>query len=39
MSYVIEVFKRREIYRHLSNGADRVEHAASVLHDIIVQIA
>lgn len=39
MTYVFEVFKRREIYRHLSNGADRVEHAASVLHDIIVQIA
>jgi uncharacterized protein Yka (UPF0111/DUF47 family) len=39
MLYVIEVFKRREIYRHLSNGADRLEHAASVLHDIVVQIA
>jgi uncharacterized protein Yka (UPF0111/DUF47 family) len=39
MMYVIEVFKRREIYRHLSNGADRLEHAASVLHDIVVQIA
>ncbi len=37
--YVIEVFKRREIYRHLSNGADRLEHAAGVLHDIVVQIA
>jgi uncharacterized protein Yka (UPF0111/DUF47 family) len=39
MVYVIEIFKRREVYRHLSNGADRVEHAAGVLHDIIVQIA
>jgi uncharacterized protein Yka (UPF0111/DUF47 family) len=39
MKYVIDTFKRREIYRHLSNGADRLEHAASVLHDIIVQIA
>jgi uncharacterized protein Yka (UPF0111/DUF47 family) len=39
MMYVIEVFKRREIYRHLSNGADRLAHAASVLHDIVVQIA
>ena len=39
MMYVIEMFKRREIYRHLSNGADRLEHAAGVLHDIVVQIA
>jgi hypothetical protein len=39
MNYVIEIFKRREVYRHLSNGADRVQHAAGVLHDIIVQIA
>ena len=39
MTYVIDVFKRREIYRHLSNGADRLAHAASVLHDIVVQIA
>ena len=39
MLYVIEVFKRREVYRHLSNAADRLEHAASVLQDIAVQIA
>ena len=39
MRYVIETFKRREVYRHLSNGADRLEHAAGVLHDIVVQIA
>ncbi len=39
MMYVIEIFKRREIYRHLSNAADRLEHAGGVLHDIIVQIA
>lgn len=39
MRYVIQMFKRREVYRHLSNAADRVEHAASVLHDIAVQIA
>ncbi len=36
--YVIEIFKRRELYRHLSNAADRLEHAAGVLHDIAVQI-
>jgi hypothetical protein len=39
MMHVIEMFKRREVYRHLSNAADRLEHAAGVLHDIIVQIA
>ncbi len=39
MLYVVETFKRREVYRHLSNGADRLEHAAGVLHDIVVQIA
>lgn len=39
MLHVIEIFKRREVYRHLSNAADRLEHAAGVLHDIAVQIA
>lgn len=39
MMHVISMFKRREIYRHLSNSADRLERAAGVLHDIIVQIA
>lgn len=39
MRYVIEIFKRREVYRHLSNSADRVERGAGVLHDILVQIA
>jgi uncharacterized protein Yka (UPF0111/DUF47 family) len=39
MRYVFEVFKRREVYRHLSNAADRMEHAGGVLHDIVVQIA
>ncbi len=39
MLYVINMFKRREVYRHMSNAADRLEHAAGVLHDIVVQIA
>jgi uncharacterized protein Yka (UPF0111/DUF47 family) len=39
MLYVIEVFKRREVYRHLSNSADRVSNAGEVLHDIVVQIS
>lgn len=34
-----EIMARREIYRHLSNGADRLAHAGQTLHDIIVKIA
>ncbi|MBF0284188.1 MAG: DUF47 family protein [Magnetococcales bacterium] len=39
MGKVVEMFKRREIYRHLSNTADQMAHAAHVLHDIVVQIS
>ena len=31
-------FKRREVYRHISNAADRLAHAGEVLHDIVVKI-
>ncbi len=31
--------KRREIYRHLSNAADRLARAGNTLHDIVVKIA
>lgn len=34
-----EILRRREIYRHLSNGGDRLAHAGQTLHDIIVKIA
>ena len=34
-----EIMSRREVYRHLSNGADRLAHAGQTLHDIIVKIA
>ena len=34
----ITMFKRREIYRHLSNAADRMAHCANTLHDIVVKI-
>jgi uncharacterized protein Yka (UPF0111/DUF47 family) len=30
-----EVFKRREVYRHLSNAADHVANAGQVLEDIV----
>lgn len=34
----IHMFKRREIYRHLSNAADRMAHCANTLHDIVVKM-
>ena len=39
MLTVVDMFKRREVYRHLSNGADRLARAADRLHDIIVKIS
>lgn len=38
LAQVIDIFKRREIYRHLSNAGDRVAHAGESLHDIIVKL-
>lgn len=35
----VNMFKRREIYRHLSNAADRVAAATNTLEDIVVKIA
>ena len=34
----INMFKRREIYRHLSNTADRIATCADMLHDITVKM-
>lgn len=39
IAMVMEIFKRREVYRHLSNAADRLASAGEVLHDIVVKIA
>lgn len=39
VGFVLEILKRREIYRHMSNGADRVAFASEVLHDIIAKVA
>ena len=33
------IMRRREVYRHMSNGGDRLAHAGQTLHDIIVEIA
>lgn len=34
----LNMFKHRELYRHLSNAADRVHATANVLQDIIVKL-
>ena len=39
VGFVIEILKRREVYRHMSNAADRVAHAGDVLRDIVAKIA
>ncbi|MBF0628108.1 MAG: DUF47 family protein [Magnetococcales bacterium] len=39
MSYVLDIFKRREIYRHLFDAAIDMGNAGKVLHDIVVQVA
>ncbi|MBI2069315.1 MAG: DUF47 family protein [Elusimicrobia bacterium] len=36
---VISILKTREIYRHLSNAADRMDQAANILGDILVKSA
>jgi predicted phosphate transport protein (TIGR00153 family) len=35
---VMEMLKLRELYRHLSNCADRGDEAANVIHDIVVKM-
>jgi uncharacterized protein Yka (UPF0111/DUF47 family) len=36
---VMDILKLREIYRHLSNAADRGDQAANVIGDIVVKWA
>ncbi len=36
--HVMDMLKLREIYRHLSNCADRGDEAANVIHDIVVKM-
>jgi len=38
LEHVVEMFKLREIYRHLSNAADRGDEAANVITDIVVKM-
>lgn len=35
---ILDILKMREIYRHLSNAADRADEAANILSDIAVKI-
>lgn len=34
-----KILKTREIYRHLSNAADRLDEAANIISDIVVKIS
>lgn len=37
VEHVVEMLKKREMYRHLSNAADRGDEAANVISDIVVK--
>jgi predicted phosphate transport protein (TIGR00153 family) len=37
IDHVVEMLKLREVYRHLSNAADRGDEAANVIGDIVVK--
>ena len=37
--HVVEMLKMREVYRHLSNAADRGDEAANIIADIVVKKA
>jgi hypothetical protein len=39
LAHVVRMMKQREVYRHLSNAADRGDEAANVIADIVVKIA
>jgi uncharacterized protein Yka (UPF0111/DUF47 family) len=39
VAFIIDRMKRREVYRHLSNAADRLARAGDALHDLSVKYA
>ena len=39
IKHVIKMMKQREVYRHLSNAADRGDEAANVIADIVVKFS
>ena len=38
IAHVVKMLKLREVYRHLSNAADRGDEAANVIADIVVKL-
>lgn len=38
VEHIVEMLKLREVYRHLSNAADRGDEAANVIADIVVKM-
>ena len=36
--HIVKMLKQREVYRHLSNAADRGDEAANVIADIVVKV-
>ena len=38
IEHVVEMLKLREIYRHLSNAADRGDEAANIIGDIVIKM-
>ncbi len=39
IQHIMRMLKLRELYRHLSNCADRGDEAANIIHDIVVKMA
>ena len=39
IDHIMEMLKLREIYRHMSNAADRGDEAANIIADIVVKLA
>jgi len=37
VDHIVEMLKKREVYRHLSNAADRGDETANVISDIVVK--
>ena len=37
--HIVEMLKVREIYRHLSNAADRTDQADNVISDVIMKMS
>lgn len=37
--HIVEMLKLREIYRHLSNAADRLDEAANIISHVVVKMA